>query len=143
MCLGQMAWYLISKTVKKFQKKYTSYADVQAKSSEAEGKRIGAECKDELNINVTTNDNNNNNKDQDDYSNGGWSSQEVKNFVGPCVREATRKGMEELDAQSYCDCMQDKIAKIYPDARDADKLTAADLATPTMKRMIKSCLPGN
>lgn len=130
--------------LEKFQKKYTSYAEVQAKSSEAEGNRIGKQCAEELNINISSNkDNNTTDNNQEDYSNGGWSSSEVKKFVGDCMRTAQAGGMEELDAQSYCDCMQDKLSKIYPSFKEANKLTTADLSTPSMKRMVKSCLPGN
>ena len=130
--------------LEKFQKKYNSYAEVQAKSSEAEGNRIGKQCAEELNINISSNkDNNTTDNNQEDYSNAGWSSSEVKKFVGDCMRTAQAGGMEELDAQSYCDCMQDKLSKIYPSFKEANKLTTADLSTPSMKRMVKSCLPGN
>ena len=126
----------------KVEKKYSSFSDADAKGSEAEGKKMGKECAEGMNIN-TTNTNTNNDDDGADYSSGGWTSNEVKRFVNGCVSEAEKGGMEYLDAQSYCDCMQFKLAKIYPNAKDVDRLTEADLETPAMKRMIKSCLPGN
>lgn len=76
-------------------------------------------------------------------SSSGWSRKDELDFVNDCVDAAEKQGMEYLDAQSYCDCMQFKIEKIYPDFRDASRLTDADLATPSMKKMIRDCLPGN
>ena len=127
----------------KFQKKYDSYAEVQAKSNSEEGSKIGKECAENLNIQTPATNTNTTNNNQDHYSNGGWSSAEVKGFVGPCVSEAVRGGMQELDAQSYCDCMQDKLSKLYPNARDAGNLTKEDFSTPSMQRMVKGCLPRN
>lgn len=69
----------------------------------------------------------------------GWSRKDQLDFVNSCVREAKRGGMEDLDAQSYCDCMQYKIEKLYPDINDANKLTEADLNSPSMKKMIRDC----
>ncbi len=76
-------------------------------------------------------------------SSAGWSRKDELEFVNNCVGAAEKGGMEYLDAQSYCDCMQYKLEKLYPDVRDASRLTDADFATPSMKKMIKSCLPGN
>jgi hypothetical protein len=128
--------------LEKFQKKYSSYSEVEAKSSEAEGNRIGAQCKDELGLadnNNRNNDENDNGNDGADYSSGGWTSNEVQKFVKPCVKEAQKSGLEYLDAQSYCDCMQYKLAQKMSYA-EADRLTEADLKKPAMVRMIKSCL---
>lgn len=73
-------------------------------------------------------------------SSSGWSRKEELQFVDECVNAAVKGGMEELDAQSYCDCMQFKLEKIYPDYREANKLTSADMNSPSMKKMIKECL---
>lgn len=73
----------------------------------------------------------------------GWSRQQELKFVNECVNAAEKGGMEYLDAQSYCDCMQYELAKIYPNAADAEKLTEADLSTPAMKRLVNKCLPGD
>ena len=69
----------------------------------------------------------------------GWSERNLKDFVDECVNEAIKKGADELDAQSYCDCMQYKLEKIYPDYRDVERLTMEDLSTPSMKKMIRDC----
>lgn len=47
--------------------------------------------------------------------------------------------MEELDAQSYCDCMQDKLEKKYPNSGDPELLTL-DMDSPAMKTMVNDCL---
>lgn len=73
-------------------------------------------------------------------SSSGWSRKEEMQFVDECVNAAVKQGMEELDAQSYCDCMQFKLEKIYPDYREANTLTSADMNSPSMKKMIKECL---
>jgi len=69
----------------------------------------------------------------------GWSRADVMEFVNSCVDEAERGGMESLDAQSYCDCMQYKLEKLYPDPEDVAVMTEADFRTPSMKRMIRDC----
>jgi len=76
-------------------------------------------------------------------SSQGWSRKQELDFVNGCVREAKNGGMEDLDAQSYCDCMQYKIEKLYPSFADANKLSEADLKKPSMQKMIQDCLPGN
>lgn len=73
-------------------------------------------------------------------SSQGWSRSQELAFVNSCVREAVKGGMEDLDAQSYCDCMQYKIEKLYPKYADANRLTESDLAKPSMKKMIENCL---
>ncbi len=72
-------------------------------------------------------------------SSSGWSRKDELDFVNSCVREAKKGGMEELDAQSYCDCMQYKIEKLYPNINDASRLTERDLQSPSMKKMIEDC----
>ena len=126
--------------LEKFQKKYSSYNDVETKSNEAEGNRIGAQCKQELNI-----DDNNVEVDNDksNYNaDSGWPEIEIKEFVTNCVKAAEKNGMEYLDAQSYCDCMQYKLEKLYPNVRDS-RLTNLNMESSAMKKMVKSCLPGN
>jgi hypothetical protein len=61
-------------------------------------------------------------------------------FVSNCVSTAINGKMEEGLAKRYCDCMQVKMEVLYPDIRDAAALTDADMATPSMQRIIKDCL---
>ncbi len=131
--------------LEKLEKKYTSLKEADAKGGEAEGRNMAIACADELNITIGNNKKNNddNDVDQNDYSNGGWTSSQVKEFVVPCVKEALKSGkMDDLDAQSYCDCMQDKLAKMYPNAKDP-RLQTLTSSSPVLQRMAKSCLPGN
>lgn len=131
--------------LEKLEKKYSSLSEGDTKGGEAEGRSMAIACAEELNITINNNkkQDNDNDVDQNDYSNGGWSSEEVKQFVAPCVKEATKTGkMDELDAQSYCDCMQDKLAKIYPNAKDP-RLQTLNINSASMQKMIKACLPGN
>lgn len=75
-------------------------------------------------------------------SSQGWTRKQELDFVNSCVREAKKAGMkDELDAQSYCDCMQYKIEKLYPSYAEANRLTEADLKKPSMQKMIDDCLP--
>ena len=113
--------------LEKFQKKYASYSEVETKSSEAEGKRIGAQCKEELDIT----DNNNSNEDVDDdksnYAVRGWPQVERDGFMTNCEKNAIKAGQSRLVAQSYCECMLDKMETLYPDINDAAKLTESQL----------------
>ncbi len=73
-------------------------------------------------------------------SSAGWTRKQELDFVNSCVREAKKGGMEDLDAQSYCDCMQYKVEKLYPSYVEANRLTEADLKKPSMQKMIQDCL---
>lgn len=126
----------------KLEKKYTSLSEGDAKGGEAEGKKMAMECLQDLNI--STNDDNNNNEnvdnDKNNYNAGsGWPESEVKAFVTTCVKEAQKTGLEYLDAQSYCDCMQYKLEKLYPSISDS-RLTNLNMESAAMKKMAKSCL---
>ena len=68
----------------------------------------------------------------------GWSQKEIMEFVDECVPAAMKNGLGELDAQSYCDCMQYKIEKIYPDYAEANR--SVNMNTASMKRMVQDCL---
>jgi hypothetical protein len=69
-------------------------------------------------------------------SSNGWSRKDELDFVNSCVTEAESKGMESLDAQSYCDCMQYKLEKLYP---DVSSLLNLDFTSPAMKRLVREC----
>jgi len=79
----------------------------------------------------------NNNRD-DRYNNEeGWSSQVVRAFVDNCVEEA-ENGLTPSEALDYCECMQKKIERMYPDANDLESL---DMESPRVKQMIEDCAP--
>lgn len=121
--------------------KYSSMKEMDEKSTEEEGKRWATACINESKGNSGDATSSINDSQSDGSSS--WPASEVKAFVTNCVKEAEKGGMQYLDAQSYCDCMQYKIEQLYPNIADAGRITAADLETPSMKKLIKSCLPGN
>lgn len=67
------------------------------------------------------NNNNNNNK------NSTWSKDFREKFINDCVTSASGE-LGNAQAQTYCACMEDKIAKKYPDENDAqNKMTKDDV----------------
>ena len=69
----------------------------------------------------------------------GWSSSDRKQFLSTCTG-AAKGAMGEEKANSYCDCMQKKLEVKYPDPRDANKVTSAELEKPEWAADIQSCL---
>jgi hypothetical protein len=128
--------------LEKVVQQYSSYAEAE-KAPQSEGEKMGKECALELNINTNQN---NSNQDADDNqpnnAGSGWPQSEVQEFVNACVAKAKKNGMKYTDAQSYCECMQYKLEKTYPNISD-NRLQNLNLESPEMKSMIKSCLPGN
>jgi hypothetical protein len=128
--------------LKKIKKMYSSYNEANLKLgrlSKEQIDRLAADC------NNNNEDNNNSRVEDNDKSNNGgngWPEVEIKEFVTNCVKEAKKKGMEYLDAQSYCDCMQYKLEKLYPNVYDK-RLKNIDMESPSITRMVQSCLPGN
>ncbi|MDZ4792959.1 MAG: hypothetical protein SGI83_01645 [Bacteroidota bacterium] len=59
----------------------------------------------------------------DNSSGGGWPQIERTAFIKSCEREAIASGTTRLVAQSYCQCMLDKMESTYPDIKVAVKLT--------------------
>lgn len=116
--------------LEKVQRKFSSYNDLDSRGTEAEGRRMGEECKTAITGDDTKEDNNN-------YSGGAWPSTYVNQFVNSCVSQAVGGGMSSSIAKSYCSCMQQKLEKLYPDPADAGSV---DMDSPSMKRMIKDCL---
>ncbi len=104
--------------LEKFQKKYSSLADMDKNSSEAEGKRIGEECVGAI---KGTNTNQGNNAASN------WPESEKNSFLSNCEAKAVSGGTSRAVAQSYCQCMLDKLEAVYPDMNDAAKLTEADM----------------
>ncbi len=117
--------------LEKFEKKYTSLDEANEKGGEAAGTRYGKECMTEMNISTNTDDDNNSNGDADNdksnYSVGGWPQVEKDGFMTNCEKKAIEAGRSRLVAQSYCECMLDKIETLYPDINVASKLTDSQL----------------
>jgi hypothetical protein len=118
----------------KMQSKYASLAEMDEKSSEAEGQRIGEECKEELNLggSKTTDENPINDGD-------GWPESEKKEFMTSCVREAVSGGNTRPVATRYCQCMMDNLESLYPDINEAAKLSKVQLEK-IMNRFKDKCL---
>jgi len=123
--------------LEKIMANYSSYAEAE-KAPASEGEKIGKDCA----MQMKSNTNQDGDDNQSNNTGSGWPESEVKEFVNACVAKAKKNGMEYLDAQSYCDCMQYKLEKAYPDISDS-RLQNLNLESPAMKSMIKSCLPGN
>jgi hypothetical protein len=126
----------------KIENKYSSLEEADRRGGEAEGKKMGMECAEEMNISTNQKTNTDEEDNNKDYAGSGWPESEIQAFVTNCVKTAQKKGMEYLDAQSYCDCMQYKLEKIYPNINDS-RLRNLNMESPSIKRMVESCLPGN
>ena len=69
---------------------------------------------------------------------GSWSKKDRDEFVNSCAEQA--KGLGTEKAKNYCECMQFKMEKIYPNVNDAAKLTGDDLKSEYWQKIIKNCL---
>jgi hypothetical protein len=103
--------------IEKFTKLYSSYAEMDSKTSYDEGKRLGLQCKEELGVNGNSNVS----------SGAGWPQSERDGFISSCVTNAMKQGRSRAVSQSYCDCMLDKMESLYPDINDASRLTDAQV----------------
>lgn len=122
--------------LEKMQKRYSSMAEMDQKSTEAEGKKAAEDCMGGAKGNTEETVNTNS-------GGGSWTSAESSQFVNSCVSEAVKGGMQRSKAQSYCSCMQEKFETMYPNSADAANVTEEDMASPAMKRLIQNCLTGN
>lgn len=82
-------------------------------------------------------------EEQPDYSvSGGWPQNERDAFITSCEREAVAAGQNKLVAQSYCECMLNKMENNYPDIKLAAKLSMEEIQQFGMKHR-KKCLEEN
>ena len=72
----------------------------------------------------------------DDRKSSGWSSKDVDDFVSSCVSTAV-SGMSRTQAENYCECMQVKLERLYPNPNDAANI---DVNSSSMQKMVKDCL---
>jgi hypothetical protein len=75
-------------------------------------------------------------RDDDRTSSSGWSSKDVNDFNTSCIESAV-SGMDRSTATRYCECMQVKLEKLYPNPNDAANI---DLESNSMKQMVQDCL---
>lgn len=81
------------------------------------------------------------NKDNDDRkSSSGWAAAEARAFVSECVPAAEKNGLSRSQATEYCECMQTKIERLYPDVNDAARI---DMESAEMQQMVRDCAPRN
>ncbi len=68
---------------------------------------------------------------QDDSE--GWPQTERDAFTTNCVSAAVKAGKSRSVSQKYCDCMLGKIEGMYPDIKDAAKLSDEEVNRITTK----------
>jgi hypothetical protein len=58
-------------------------------------------------------------------NNSKWTEKDKMEFLETCVSEASVN--TAIDAETYCDCMLEKIMVKYPDPKDSDKVTMLEV----------------
>jgi hypothetical protein len=58
-------------------------------------------------------------------SSNGWTESAKEDFLNGCLRTAKIQGV--MNSEDYCNCMQVKVEKKFPDFRDFEALPAAEL----------------
>lgn len=56
-----------------------------------------------------------------------WPQSERDGFLSSCEKSALKSTTDKSLAESYCQCMMEKMEKAYPDINDAVKLTRAEV----------------
>lgn len=124
--------------MEKLKVKYPAYAELNTSGTYEEGVEIGKKCLREMGLGQEKSSNNGN----DDNSSGrdinsndgdntktaaGWPQNEKNSFMINCEKKAMASGRSRVVAQSYCQCMMEKMESLYPDINDAGKLTPAQI----------------
>jgi hypothetical protein len=78
------------------------------------------------------NNNEKSSKDNRDFA-ARWPQVERDGFMKNCEKKAKESGSSQLIAQSFCECMLDKMETLYPDIKDAAKLTIEKINEIGMK----------
>ncbi len=94
----------------KMEKEISSYKEAETKGGEAASARIAMQCKEEI---VGTSDNTGNT----------WSRSDENKFMEECEGEAT-KNVGAVRANQYCDCMLQKIKKIFSSLDETNRKLA-------------------
>ncbi len=82
------------------------------------------------------NNNEDNNTDKSDYADG-WTRSDENKFVAECSDEAA-KNVGETRANQYCDCMLNKIKKMYSSYNEAN-LKLGRLSKEQIDRLAEDC----
>ncbi len=117
----------------KFSKKYASMREIDERSNEAEGERLAKQCVEEIGGNT---DNEETGKDKSDYA-GSWTRSDENKFVAECFGTAS-KNVGETRANQYCDCMLDKIKKMYSSYNEAN-LKLGRMSQDQINRLAEDC----
>ena len=75
-----------------------------------------------------------NNDDEEESDGGGWSRAEQKQFMESCVENT---GFSQSKAESYCDCMLNKLQRKYPKAASMENVSGLE---EKIKAMAPGCL---
>jgi hypothetical protein len=100
--------------LEKFQAKYSNVDEMDKKSSEAEGEAAAKECM----AGITPNANNEGNITDNDGST--WSVNDENKFMKDCEGTATQS-VGAARANVYCDCMLQKVKKLFSNYIEADR----------------------
>ena len=129
--------------LEKVEKKYPDPEDVDKKSSTEEIADMTRSC-----LTGGGNDPDDNGgkikkpKVIDEDQGEGWTNSQTERFIDGCA--STAKQNLGSKANSYCECMQNKIERKYKLSFDqANKLSNEDLSTPEAKADIQDCLGNN
>lgn len=85
---------------------------------------------------------NRDNDDQDrdeDYSSGGWSSSEKRQWSKMCV-DPLVESLGETKAEKYCDCVLDKIMEKYPSFEKMNRLGSEEAGMELGKELGMACM---
>jgi hypothetical protein len=128
--------------LEKVEKKYPEPEDVEKKSSKEEIANMTRAC---LAGDVGGGDADDNGgkikkpKVIDEDGGEGWTSSQREKFIEGCAT-AAKQNLGASKANSYCECMQNKIEKKYKlSFAQANKLTNEDFSTPDVKADIQEC----
>ncbi len=159
---AKQAREVCSCVIKKLERKFPNPADVETAGEEL-GERYARECmeamsgggggddfEDEDDAGNFNNKKKNSEFDDDDFDDGfgnqkgagRWTSQERRSYIQGCAQARRQAaGVSAREANSYCECMTEKIERRYS-FRDANRITAQDLQTREWQNAIAECSGG-
>ena len=120
--------------LEKFQNKYSSLAEMDKNSTEAEGTKAATQCKEELGIG--DNNNGNTNVNGNDNGGAGWTREQEGQWINACETQELVEKMGQKNADTYCTCMMDKLKQQFSSFDEANTKGTYDLGV----RIGKVCL---
>lgn len=119
--------------LEKTMQKYSSYEKADAMATEAEGESWGRQCQGEL----TNNRDNNNDRNNDRNYGVQWSGNDETRFMNDCESSA-RQNVSAQRATQYCDCMLQKVKKLFSSYAEADK-GLLQMSKDELNSMVEDC----